>query len=95
MKQIEVDIPMEMYFALIDKFGTQRKVEDILTMRLDQSIRKEKSLMRKRILKPVMTKTITVYLKDYMYPFFMDLLIHRTKTKKELILKMCKRLIKE
>ena len=95
MKQIEVDIPMELYFALIDKFGTQRKVEDILTSRLDQSIRKEKSLMRKRILKPVMTKTITIYLKDYMYPFFMDLLIHRTKTKKELILKMCKRLIKE
>jgi hypothetical protein len=95
MKQIEVDIPMELYFALIDKFGTQRKVEDILTMRLDQSIRKEKSLMRKRILKPVMTKTITVYMKDYMYPFFMDLLIHRSKTKKELVLKMCKRLIKE
>lgn len=92
MKKIDIEVPESLYREAFEQYGSRKKVEDILSIRLERQIRKNRKLISK--IEPERTTTISVYVKDYIYPFFNEMLIERSESKATYITKMLKRLIK-
>ncbi len=92
MKKLEIEVPESLYRQAFEQYGSRKKVEDILSIRLERNIRKNRKLISK--VEPERTTTISIYVKDHIYPFFNELLIERGDSKASYISKMLKRLIK-
>jgi hypothetical protein len=92
MRKIEIEVPESIYLKAFEQYGSRKKVEDILSIRLERYIRKNRKLISQ--VEPERTTTISIYVKDHIYPFFNELLIERNDSKTSFISKMLKRLIK-
>lgn len=92
MRKIEIEVPESIYLKAFEQYSSRKKVEDILSIRLERYIRKNRKLISQ--VEPERTTTINIYVKDHIYPFFNELLIERSESKTSFITKMLKRLIK-
>jgi hypothetical protein len=93
MKSIEVNLPMDVYDKLVAKFGSQKRIEDLFTIKLENRLKAEVYLSRKRVEEFELTKTLTVYVKDGLYPYLNEYCIHRSVTKGEMLMKMIKKVL--
>ena len=96
MKSIDVSLPIEVYDALLKQFGTQKKIEDLFSVKLENKVKREIYLMDVRAdqhLPFKVRKTLKIYIKDNLYSYFNEYCIHRAQTKQEVIIKMIKKLL--
>jgi hypothetical protein len=96
MKTIEVNVPMEVYDALLQQFGTQKKIEDLFSVKLENKVKREIYLLEVRgreIPKFKLEKTLRICVKDNLYPYLNEYCIHRSQTKKEVVMKMIKKFL--
>lgn len=92
MRKIEIEVPESLYKKVHEQYGSRKKVEDILSVRLEANIRKNRRLLTRP--KPERTTIISVYVKEHLYPYFNQLLIDRSQTRQNFVIKMLKRLSK-
>lgn len=92
MKKLQIEIPDSIMLKAIKQHGSRKKVEDLIANRLEKSIRKNRRLITK--IEPEKMTIVNVYVKDYLYPYFNEMLISMAQTKQNFIIKMLKRLIK-
>lgn len=92
MAKFEIEIPEAIFNQALEKYKSRKKVEDILSARLEVTIRKDRSLMIKQ--KFVKKTLVNIYLRDNLLPFFNDMLVRQGKSKNDYIIKMLKRLNK-
>jgi hypothetical protein len=90
MKHIEIEVPESIYLEVFEKFGSRKKVEDILSVRLGTNIRKNRRLVSRP--EPERTISISIFIKDHIYPYWNELLLHRSESKQTYITRMLKRL---
>jgi hypothetical protein len=96
MKTIEINLPIELYDTLLEQFGTQKKIEDLFSVKLENKVKREIYLLKVRGFAPVehkIEKTLKICIKDNLYPYLNEYCIHRSQTKKEVILKMIKKFL--
>jgi len=94
MRRIDIEIPEDLYNALIDKFGSKKRVEDLINYRLEASIRKQRYLINKSEDEIQRMATISVYIKEYLYPYFNAHLINLNLSKQNFIVKILRRLLR-
>lgn len=92
MRKLEIEVPESLYLKAFEQYGSRKKVEDILSIRLEAAIRKDRKMVSRP--EPERTTTLNIYVKDHIYPFFNELIIQRGVSKTSYISKMLKRLIK-
>lgn len=92
MKKIQIEVPEKLYLQAFKNYGSRKKVEDMISIRLEQNIRKNRRIVSKP--DPERTTILNVYVKDHLYPYFNELLISRSETKQNFLIKMLKRLTK-
>lgn len=92
MRKIEVEVNESVYLRAFEQYGSRKKVEDILSARLEANIRKNRKLISRP--EPERTTIVNIYVKDHLYPYLNELLIHLNESKRTYIGRMLKRLIK-
>jgi hypothetical protein len=92
MRKIEVEVTESVYLQAFEQYGSRKKVEDILSARLEANIRKNRKLISRP--EPERTTIVNIYVKDHLYPYLNELLIHLNESKRTYIGRMLKRLIK-
>jgi hypothetical protein len=92
MIKLEIEIPEAVYKKALDQYGSRKKVEDILSHRLESAIRKNRKLITRP--EPQRTTVVSIHMKDYLLPYLNQLLIERSESKQNFLTKMLKRLIK-
>ena len=92
MKKLEIEIPESLMLKAIAQYGSRKKVEDIISNRLEQNIRKNRRIIGR--VKPERMTILNVYMRDHMHPFFNEILISMSESKQNYITRMLKRLIK-
>lgn len=95
MRQIDVDVPYKLYLDLVDRCGSHKKATDLISLRIEQALKMERWLMRLRPKDIEATKVISVFVPEYLYPYFNEYCIHRQMTKRELVIKLIKRILKK
>lgn len=96
MKTIEVNLPIELYDTLLERFGTQKNIEDLFSIKLENKVKREIYLKRMRSYETPefkLEKTLNICIKDNLYPYLNEYCIHRSQTKKEVIVKMIKKFL--
>jgi hypothetical protein len=94
MKQIDIEIPTKLYEKFVEKYGGDKPATDLLSLKIEQTIKMERWLIRKR--KPDLEdKTVvSVHIKEYLFPYLNEYCIHRKMSKKEMVAKLIKKLSK-
>lgn len=92
MKKIEINIPVSLFEEALQKYGSRKKIEDIISVRLERNVRRNRRLISKP--EHERSTTISIYVKDHIYPYFNELLIDRNESKQIHITRMLKRLNK-
>lgn len=94
MKQIDIDIPVELYEKFCEKYGGHKPATDLLSLRIEQAIKMERWLIRKRPEDLQKYITVSVHIQHYLYPYLNEYCIHRKMSKRELVNKLIRKLIK-
>jgi hypothetical protein len=96
MKQIDIDIPEELYDKFVTKFGSEKEAFDYLSLRIEQAIRLEKWLIRQRPEQlQQKRKQVSIYMEPHLYPYLNELCIHRGFTRKEYVTRLIHKLSKK
>lgn len=90
MRKLEIEVPESLYNEVFEKYGSRKRVEDILSVRLETNIRKNRRLVSKP--EPERTTLISIFVKDHIYPYWNELLLQRSESKQTYITRMLKRL---
>lgn len=93
MKSIEVELPIDAYDKLLAKFGSRKRIEDVFSVRLEDKLKREIYLLRKRDPEFEHKQKLTICISESLYPMFVEFCIHRSQTKQDVILKMMKKVI--
>jgi hypothetical protein len=94
MKQIDIEIPVDLYLKFCERYGSEKKATDLLSLRIEQAVKMERWLIRKRPEELQQYSTVSVHIQQYLYPYFNEYCIHRKMTKKEFVTKLIKKLSK-
>lgn len=92
MKIINVDVPKDVYDKLLTKFVTKKRIEDMFSLKLEAKIKKEIYLLKIRG-EEEPTELLTICVSDTLYPYLNEYCIHRSLSKKEVLMKMIKKVL--
>lgn len=92
MKQIDIEIPVKLYKKFIDKYGGHKPATDLLSLRIEQTIKMERWLIRKREEDLEPKAIVSIHIKEYLFPYLNEYCVHRKLTKKEMVIKLMKKL---
>jgi hypothetical protein len=92
MRKLEIEVPESLYLQAFEQYGSRKKIEDMISIRIESNIRKNRKLISKP--EPERRIIISVYIKEHLYPYFNELLIQRSESKQSYITRMLKRIIK-
>ena len=85
MKYIKLEVTKKMYDALIDRFGSQKRVEDLISLKIESSIKN--ALMNQKAKEYVPREEINIFLRDEIYQYLNDICVKRSISKKDFIRK--------
>lgn len=94
MKQIDIEIPTKLYEKFVEKYGSHKAATDLLSLRIEQSIKMERWLIRKRKVDLEDKTTVSIHIKEYLFPYLNEYCVHRKISKKEMVVRLIRKLSK-
>lgn len=92
MRKLEIEVPESLYNQAYEQYGSRKKIEDMISIRIEANIRKNRRLISKP--EPERKTLINIFIKEHLYPYFNELLIQRSESKQSYITRMLKRITK-